>query len=587
MGASANLFAQTCASPISVSVCPQAALLAQNFGGPGVVDAVASWTGPNGTIPSSGNEIFYAVTVQQQGTEPPISLQLTVNYAQVPIQAYFLGATPGTCTGTYLQSTTFGATDCQEVDSFFISSTGTYYIAIEGTGTFDLRIGGVLGGIIGVTDPKPAIPPFPGVPACLPGDMSLSSSSPTCIYTPFKTINPSFQLCLNGVVQPTGSLLTFNLAPAINQLCIKTNFKNLTGGEGLQLVDFNFGPALTATPTTSTCTGATTITPYSTMPAMMGGVGSWEVSEFINPPITSPPAPNVPLSNRISWQFNNGYDRGDATGCPTGDCKMYEFCFEIVATSNLPLLTKVVGAFYGDYYSAPAIAAHPGSPASPGGDPKFIPYFCGTGERDCFCSEKDCFERNRRRVLDRIGRKEFFIDFEDPAPPVILPINDIHLLVSHTNSQAAALTWTADIQDDLAGFGIERSTNGINFEKIAYINTQINGNKEYQFTDQNPANGITYYRLKLVSKNGSFTYSNIESFSTKNLQIKIAQNPGTGKFKLTGKTIPNQSATLYTSIGKAIAVSIKNNEVNIASQPAGIYFLKINSENVSLRLLKQ
>lgn len=64
-------------------------------------------------------------------------------------------------------------------------------------------------------------------------------------------------------------------------------------------------------------------------------------------------------------------------------------------------------------------------------------------------------------------------------------------------------------QDDF--FTLERSKNGVNFEKIATIDAGGNTNNQIQYieTDNNPLKGKAFYRLKLTDIKNKSTYSNV------------------------------------------------------------------------------
>jgi hypothetical protein len=76
------------------------------------------------------------------------------------------------------------------------------------------------------------------------------------------------------------------------------------------------------------------------------------------------------------------------------------------------------------------------------------------------------------------------------------------------------LIWFTASETNNYGFEIERSVDGINFEKIGFMNGSGNTSsiKEYSFidrTDKYLLNGTYYYKLKQIDYNGSFSYSDI------------------------------------------------------------------------------
>lgn len=70
------------------------------------------------------------------------------------------------------------------------------------------------------------------------------------------------------------------------------------------------------------------------------------------------------------------------------------------------------------------------------------------------------------------------------------------------------LNWTTLIEENNAYIGVERSSNGIDFEQITVIEGYGTSNhpKHYEVLDRHPIVGINYYRLKQVDFDGRTTY---------------------------------------------------------------------------------
>jgi hypothetical protein len=79
------------------------------------------------------------------------------------------------------------------------------------------------------------------------------------------------------------------------------------------------------------------------------------------------------------------------------------------------------------------------------------------------------------------------------------------------NGEKVHAFWSAGNKANSNYYTLERSKNGINFERISLINaaTASNGIIEYVETDYQPLKGISYYRLKCTDFNKNNTYSNI------------------------------------------------------------------------------
>ena len=85
------------------------------------------------------------------------------------------------------------------------------------------------------------------------------------------------------------------------------------------------------------------------------------------------------------------------------------------------------------------------------------------------------------------------------------------------------LTWQTASEVNNKSFDIERSNSGSNFQTIGTIKA-VGKAAGYNFTDANPLNGTTYYRLKINDTDGKFTYSNVLSLAA-NGKTKVKVYP--------------------------------------------------------------
>lgn len=100
---------------------------------------------------------------------------------------------------------------------------------------------------------------------------------------------------------------------------------------------------------------------------------------------------------------------------------------------------------------------------------------------------------------------------------------------SNVNNQYTQLNWSTGSENGFDHFEIEHSVSNSNFAKIGTVNG--GGDSQfaqfYAFADNTPAQGSNYYRLKMVAKNGNFTYSNIVIVNFNLAVIEIYPNPAT------------------------------------------------------------
>ncbi len=115
---------------------------------------------------------------------------------------------------------------------------------------------------------------------------------------------------------------------------------------------------------------------------------------------------------------------------------------------------------------------------------------------------------------------------------VVLPIAFTSFSVQKDQTDAL-LNWTIENADLFTHhFDVERSTDGVNFEKVGTVpyNTALNG--AYSYTDPNVTvlqKSIVYYRIKSVDVNGSSKLTNIKNlrFDKANYNVSVYPNPAT------------------------------------------------------------
>jgi hypothetical protein len=175
------------------------------------------------------------------------------------------------------------------------------------------------------------------------------------------------------------------------------------------------------------------------------------------------------------------------------------------------------------------------------------------------------------------------------------------------------LNWTSQTETNMSGYEVQRKLdNEVDFSPRTFVNSSAPGGNSlsllsYQNKDANSHTGISYYRLKIVSLNANFTYSNVISVGGKskggggnnnNLsaeevittttksnmslvnsqKITVGPNPNNGNFWFSVNGIEKETiATLYTIDGRQIKqIKVVNlQQQKVSGIPTGMYLLKI------------
>ncbi len=157
-------------------------------------------------------------------------------------------------------------------------------------------------------------------------------------------------------------------------------------------------------------------------------------------------------------------------------------------------------------------------------------------------------------------------------------------LLSFTGKQlkeTVVLTWKTANEREFSHFEVQKS---INLNEFGQLGTISGSNSSYyNYFDNNPVEGINYYRLKMVDTDGSFKYSKIINITFKKDESFITiENPVKNGIINLKTNLENPSFTLLNSIGQNINISIRNDNsgqysIILNNSKLGIYFLNIIS----------
>lgn len=119
-----------------------------------------------------------------------------------------------------------------------------------------------------------------------------------------------------------------------------------------------------------------------------------------------------------------------------------------------------------------------------------------------------------------------------------LPVKLLSFKTSLAAPGTAQLDWSTATELNNQGFYVEKSTDGIDFESIGFVegNGTTDEQKHYQFYDQS-VNGNSYYRLRQVDFDGQFEFSPIAFVQATEQaaipQLGIYPNPVVSSFQFT------------------------------------------------------
>lgn len=173
----------------------------------------------------------------------------------------------------------------------------------------------------------------------------------------------------------------------------------------------------------------------------------------------------------------------------------------------------------------------------------------------------------------------------------ILPL-EMMTFTGHNEDEKNLIQWVTASERNTDFFRLEKSKDGVNFEKLLDYNAAGNSQSPqyYNAFDLNPFEEITYYRLKLYNRDGSYAYSNIITVNNKNLTEYISDvrpNPTNGmlefdiNLKSKGKVvidIYDNKGILVHSEKTYLENSYQSLNLDLSNYDSGIYLLKVTFE---------
>ena len=176
-----------------------------------------------------------------------------------------------------------------------------------------------------------------------------------------------------------------------------------------------------------------------------------------------------------------------------------------------------------------------------------------------------------------------------------LPVTLLYFTAKKNTVSSALLNWKTSQEINAASFEVERSVDAIFFTKIGLVHAAGNSliPVEYFFTDNNPAKGMNYYRLKQIDVDARFVYSpaRVVMFDGLNAAtVKYYPNPTNGILNIEISSINvNETAVINITNEAGIVVnqyriaSISGNkiQINLSRYAKGTYFIQVRTPTLN------
>ena len=157
--------------------------------------------------------------------------------------------------------------------------------------------------------------------------------------------------------------------------------------------------------------------------------------------------------------------------------------------------------------------------------------------------------------------------------PVVLLSFKVQGFKSFNGNTNTLVSWETATEMNVSHFNVQRSEDGVNFENVGIVKAK--GAGIYSFTaPPPPEGGIEYFRLKIVDKNGSITYSDIRELTMDNGRLTISPNPAKDYVTINGTNIKQ---VIISDMSGRVLIRTTEKKINISSLNNGVYMVNIET----------
>ncbi len=171
----------------------------------------------------------------------------------------------------------------------------------------------------------------------------------------------------------------------------------------------------------------------------------------------------------------------------------------------------------------------------------------------------------------------------------IFPLKLISFKGNKNNDGTIMLYWTTANEINTKSFVIEQSSDGRLFSVAGEKRAVGFGNNSYSFIHHSLLTTASFYRLKMVDKDGMFTYSPVILINATaiNTGFTLQQNPVSDEMILNNisPSLLNTEATITNNTGaviKKFTIRSRTQTINVEDLPVGIYYVHTFFGNVKL-----
>ena len=175
------------------------------------------------------------------------------------------------------------------------------------------------------------------------------------------------------------------------------------------------------------------------------------------------------------------------------------------------------------------------------------------------------------------------------ATCVSLPVTLVSFDAFRQESRAV-LTWATTEETNSDHFEIERSANSKVWHRIGVLASsgESTVRKKYHFEDPAPVQGLNYYRLKMVDKDGTYAYSRIQDVDFGGAPgVSIYPNPATDRLFISNYSRV-RNLVIYNTLGIKLLENRKLTAqgIDVRNLSPGQHLIKVTLDDGSMQTSK-
>ena len=158
--------------------------------------------------------------------------------------------------------------------------------------------------------------------------------------------------------------------------------------------------------------------------------------------------------------------------------------------------------------------------------------------------------------------------------PLPVIIDNYKLIIDNGIQNTVENIWVTASEVNVIHFNVQRSEDGLLFNTVGEVKAK--GAGKYSFIDNSNLTGVVYYRLEIIDRNGSKTYSEIKQLIIANRGLIISPNPAKDFICISGGSV--KEVRISDASGRVLLTST-DKKIDIRSLVSGVYYIAIETIN--------